>query len=235
MTKIASNKPRIKKILSVIATVITALFCIATALILIKVVVSKVSGKPVSFFGTSFAIVVTPSMEPEIMTGDLIVFHTVSYDDIKVGDNIVFIADENFKDSTGSSLNGSMIVHKVKEITENGIITKGVNNAVQDDGYREEGEVLGICTYNSSALGAIFTFLCKYGIIIILILIAVPIIVKLVLKIISYGKEAKEESLAQGIGEEDPFKAESQDCGKIEESPQDNEIEAQDSEKKDDE
>jgi len=194
MTKTANNNSPLRKIISAISTILTVLICAATAIVLVKIVISRVSGKPASFLGTSFAIVVTPSMEPEIMTGDLIVFHTVSYDDINVGDNIVFIADDSFKDAAGGSLKGYMIVHKVVEISESGVVTKGVNNAVEDDGYREATEILGICTFNSAALGTLFSFLGKYGIVIILLLVTVPIIVKLIIKIVKYSKDVKQES-----------------------------------------
>lgn len=188
-----------KKVISIILTVITVLIFLLAIYILINIVVCRIKNKPVSLFGTSFAIVQTGSMEPDIKVGDLIVFHSVDYNNIKVGDVIVFTADENF----GSSMQGCTIVHQVIAITEDGLVTKGVHNLSQDGGYREINEVLGICVYNSAAWGAIFSFLSKYGILIIIAVIAIPVIIKLIIKIVKLSKEGDEaEKPKQADGEE---------------------------------
>lgn len=159
----------------------------------------RAKNKPVSFFGTSFAIVQTPSMEPYIMTGDLIVFHSCAYGDIEEGDYIVFVADDNF-----GKMKGQSIVHAVKEITEDGIVTQGLNNQKQDEGFREPSEILGICTFNSAGWGKVFSFIGKYGIFIIIILVFVPFAVKQIIKIVrlSKNKQAEEISAADDGGKE---------------------------------
>ncbi len=92
----SKEKKPAKKVLSVICTVLTGLIIVLTAAILINMVVCRAKNKPVSFFGTAFAIVQTPSMEPYIMTGDLIVFKECNFNDVKVGDYIVFTAGDGF-------------------------------------------------------------------------------------------------------------------------------------------
>lgn len=173
---------------SIIGTVLTVLVCALSAVILINIIICKVKNKPISFFGTSFAIVQTWSMEPEIMTGDLIVFHSYDYDDVKVGDVIVFVADENFPQIVGKT-----VVHKVIAIEEEGIRTWGVNNSKPDGGFRERSELLGICTYNSATWGKIFVFFGKYGIFFILAIIAIPFIIKQAIKITKLSKNKSGE------------------------------------------
>lgn len=195
----SKGKPPVKKILSVICTVLTVIIIVLAAIVVINMLYCRAKNKPVSFFGTSFAIVQTPSMEPYIMTGDLIVFHSCSYDDIEVGDYIVFVADDDF-----GKMKGQSIVHAVKEITENGIVTQGLNNENQDEGFREASEILGICTFNSAGWGKVFSFIGKYGIFIIIILVFVPFAVKQIIKIVrlSKNKQAEEISAEDGGGKE---------------------------------
>lgn len=196
----SKGKPPVKKILSVICTVLTVLIIVLAAIVVINMLYCRAKNKPVSFFGTSFAIVQTPSMEPYIMTGDLIVFHSCSYDDIEVGDYIVFVADENFD----KRLKGQSIVHEVIDITKDGLVTKGANNSGKDQGFREAKDILGICTYNSAGWGKVFSFIGKYGIFIIIILVFVPFAVKQIIKIVrlSKNKQAEEISAADDGGKE---------------------------------
>lgn len=182
-------KPAVKKVLSVIGTVLTVIFFAISIFVVINLIVCHVQKRPVSFFGYSFAIVQTNSMEPEIMTGDLIIFRRSGINDIKVGDNLVFIADENFPDE----IQGKSIVHKVVS-TESGIETRGVNNAGNDGGFRDAEELLGICTNNSAGWGKVFSFLGKYGIFVIIALIAVPFIVGQIIKIVKLAKQRKLEA-----------------------------------------
>ncbi len=151
-------------------------------------IVCRAQNKPVNFFGISFAVVQTNSMEPEIMTGDLIVFKTIEYSEIAVGDNIVFKADDNFRDGNGNSMAGLTIVHKAVEITEGGIVTRGVNNNGNDGGIRTADDIYGVCIANSAAWGVVFTFLGKYGVLIIIALIAIPVIISQIIRIVKLAK-----------------------------------------------
>ena len=181
-------KPAAKKVLSVIGTVLTVIFFAIALFVVINLVICKIQKRPVSFFGYSFAIVQTDSMEPEIMTGDLIVFRRCSINEIKVGDNLVFRADENFD----KQVQGQSIVHKVVRI-ENGVETRGVHNGHDDDGFRDADEIYGICTYNSAGWGKVFSFLGKYGIFIVIALIAGPFIVGQIIKIVKLSKQRNGE------------------------------------------
>lgn len=182
----SKGKPPVKKILSIICTVITALIVALAVIVIINMIYCRAKNKPVSFFGTSFAIVQTDSMEPAIMTGDLIVFHSCSYDDIKVGDYIVFTAGDKF-----GKLKGQSIVHEAVEITPEGIVTKGVHNNSADTDKVTKSNLLGICTYNSAGWGKFFRFISKYGILIIVAIVAVPFIVQQIIKIVKLSKEKK--------------------------------------------
>ena len=193
-----NKKPR-AKVLSIICTVLTAIVLVLTAIIVVNIVICRAQKKPVSFFGTSFAIVQTPSMEPEIKVGDLIIYHSCKCNDVKNGDNIVFIAGDGFD----TNIKGQSIVHKAMDLIkdENGnvisITTKGVNNPAADKAPVTEENLLGKCTFNSAWWGAFFRFLSKYGIIIIIAIIAVPFIVSQILKIVKLSKQREDEKKAE--------------------------------------
>ena len=126
------------------------------------------------------------------MVGDLVVYKACDYADIKVGDNIVFIADENFPED----VRNENIIHKVIEITEDGIVTRGVHNSGPDGGLREKEEIRGVCTFHSAGWGKVFNFVGKYGIFILILLVAIPFIVRQVIKIVKLAKNGGEDGEA---------------------------------------
>ncbi|MGN0808199.1 MAG: signal peptidase I [Candidatus Coproplasma sp.] len=192
------KKSKVKRVFSIISTVISAILFVFVALLLVNMIVCRSQNRPVNFFGYSFSVVQTPSMEDTIMTGDLIVFKEVDYSSLQIDDIIVFKADENFKDGNGNSLQGYTIVHRIIEITQDGLVTKGDNNFAQDGGFRTADDIYGLCIANSAGWGKIFSFISKYGILIIIFMIAVPIIVSQSIKLVKLSKQKKEEEAAEG-------------------------------------
>lgn len=186
--KVKDEKKPSAKIFSIICTVLTAIFAVLTCYVIISVVIAKVQNKPANLFGSSFSIVMTDSMEPEIMTGDLIVFHICDIEKVREDDNIVFFGGEHF-----GEMRGQTIVHKAINVTEYGIQTKGVHNPSADVDLVTAENFIGICTYNSSFLGALFSFLSNYGIFLIIAFIALPIIVTQVIKIVKLTKQSNAE------------------------------------------
>jgi signal peptidase I len=74
----------------------------------------------------------TNSMDPTLEVGDLVVIHSVPYTSIHVGDVIVFARP----DSSGGC-GSEIIVHRVVNITSEGLITQGDNrytNPFPDEG-----------------------------------------------------------------------------------------------------
>lgn len=195
----SKGKSPVKKAISIICTVLTVIIVAFAVGILINMIVCRAKNKPVSFFGTSFAIVQTNSMEPYIMTGDLIVFKSCSINDVKVGDYIVFVAGDGFS----KSIRGQSIVHEVIEITEDGIKTQGKNrvtNPGPDKDLVTAKNFLGKCTSNSAGWGRFFRFLSKYGIIIIIAIVVVPFVIKQAMKIAKLSKQRQAEKAAADDG-----------------------------------
>ena len=195
--KVKEEKKLSAKIFSIVCTVLTVIIVALTCYVLISIVIAKTQNKPVNLFGSSFAVVQTNSMEPEIMTGDLIVFHMCDISEVSESDNIVFIAGEGFD----KAVRGQSVVHKAITILPDGIVTQGVNNGVADKDLVTADNFLGICTFNSAFLGALLSFLTKYGILLVIALIAIPIIVTQAIKIVKLSRQSAANS-EEGKAEE---------------------------------
>lgn len=103
-----------------------------------------------SFFGWKPFIVLSGSMETEIMTGDLVVTKEINTSKLKEGDVIAFKKD------------GYVTTHRIKSIEnvdgETRYITKGDNNNVEDEGYVTEDMVEGIFKSKITGLGNLAMF-----------------------------------------------------------------------------
>ena len=123
------------------------LFIIILILILIKVSYSKfiLKENPVKLFGFAFLIVGTGSMEPEIKTGELIIIKEES--NYKKGDVITFVDKDGF-----------LTTHRIIEMKNKNLITKGDSNDLEDEEIIIEN-VKGKVVLHSKILG-IFMYYC---------------------------------------------------------------------------
>lgn len=124
--KDTSHKNKVLSIIGIIMCIIFAPILILNIILISKSFINK-SEVP-SFAGYLPMIVMTGSMEPEIMGGDLIICKTAEAEDISKGDVISFF------DPEGSGT--SVVTHRVTEvINEDGEIsfrTKGDANLIED-------------------------------------------------------------------------------------------------------
>lgn len=143
MHKFKFNKKFVKKFISTAASVILA----ATICFCLFVVV-QVLGKGYATLGKfSFFKVVTPSMEPTLAVGEVIVNKSVEMDDIEVGDIISFR-------SQSPDMFGMIITHRVVEIdfdenNQKRFLTKGDANLSVDGRYVLESNLIGKVTWTS--------------------------------------------------------------------------------------
>ena len=111
------------KILGYILTGICLILCL---IISVEVIVSGSEQRPPRFFGYSISYVPTNSMEPTIMAGDYILFCEASFDEVNVGDIIIYRSKEGV-------MAGNFIVHRVTEKYGDYLVTKGDFNTISDD------------------------------------------------------------------------------------------------------
>ncbi|MBQ9486035.1 MAG: signal peptidase I [Clostridia bacterium] len=200
MTK-PDGKERNKKAVSIVGFTVSAiLFLIAIAVFGVSVRAKRENRAP-TFFGYSFSIVVTNSMEPEIKVGELLVVKDADISDVKVGDYAVFT-------SLSEPIKGERVVHEVIAIDtdENGLYltTKGINNPTQDAEPVRESNFIGKSAMHSAFLGAVFGFFTRIesAMLIAVLIILIPFIVKQVKKIIAIAKnESTDGNVAEKTAE----------------------------------
>jgi signal peptidase len=138
------------------ASISDVLFSLAIFMILIVILTSGTgSGMPKTIFDFAYFTVVTPSMQDEIPQGSFILVKQLDPLDLKVGDNITYMADRT-----------TSVTHKIIGIYENydssgarGFQTKGVNNAKPDQEIVYEANVVGKVILVLPVVGMVLTAL----------------------------------------------------------------------------
>lgn len=97
----------------------------------------------VSMFGYGGVVAVSNSMSPEIQVDDFLLIKKLN--NYQVGDIVAFECDNK------------IITHRIAEVTDNGIITKGDQNTQNDSSISQE-QILGKVVGVNNALGTIIFF-----------------------------------------------------------------------------
>lgn len=134
------------------------------------IVISPTKGH--NFFGYTFYIVATESMEPELMVGDCIVVKKVSSpEELQVGSDITFVR----------STDGEVVTHRIIEVQKDGssykYVTKGINRKTADETPVEFENVLGKRVANLAFLGQTVTFFRSALGVVVMVLIFMAIVV----------------------------------------------------------
>jgi len=108
-------KKKLKKILSYSPFVLLLI----TMILIIQLGYSLAQGDVPTIFNRAISYVPTPSMEDEIMAGDLIIVDT-NYDELQTGDVVSFFTEVNGRKVS--------ITHRIVEINGDVFTTKGDNN-----------------------------------------------------------------------------------------------------------
>lgn len=178
------NKTKSKSKTAKVFSIISLVFLVLCASILIYSTISYSQRGLVTFFNYSFHVIQTKSMEPDIKAGDLAIVRSVPFDQIHVGDDILFKCED-----PTSAVYGKYIVHRVKELTDTPGVYKtyGINNHGIEDKVlsKAEGKVVKV----SSAWGGVFSFLTSWKSII-LIVAFVGIIVFMIFEVVSVVQNA---------------------------------------------
>lgn len=133
----------LKKIVATIIIIILTIIIFISGTIIISSYINP--NEVPSFLGWKPFIVLSGSMESEIMTGDIAVVKEIDVKDLKEGDIIAFKTDDNI-----------VITHRIVDIVEeNGevrYITKGDNNNTEDSGYVVSSQIEGMYKFKISRL-----------------------------------------------------------------------------------
>ena len=171
----------VKKILTSIIMIILCSILFVSGVILINSY-AKPNEVP-SFFGWKPFIVLSGSMETQIMTGDVVVVKEIDANELKENDIIAFKEDDNI-----------VITHRIIEIKkdENGDTkykTKGDNNNEEDDGVVNPEQIEGIYKFRIAKLGNFAIFIqTPIGMIVFL---SIPLILLLLVQCEESTRERK--------------------------------------------
>ena len=148
-----------KKILKLIVDILTCILFVIVALYLVFALYNKFINKDGKFLIGKYYIfqITTGSMEHELFAGDYIVVEKT--ENYKVGDIITYMED------------GYYITHRINEIDENKIVTKGDANNSSDSPISRD-KIVGKFLFKEKIL----TFLTKYKVMVIAVLIALVIL-----------------------------------------------------------
>ena len=191
-------KKSAKEVWGIVGTVVKWVLIGLCALLLVSNVVCMIkmkNGNPVpTFLGVGSAKVVTRSMEPTIMVGDVVIAHKSSY---KVGDVITFIDTD-----------GKPVTHRIIEITNDGkYATKGdyIGNSA-DANFKDNNEIVGKVIATLPKFGYFLDFL-KSGwgiallVIVAIILVELPALIDFIRKSIEKNKLTKQINALEAAGE----------------------------------
>lgn len=137
ISKIKGNKA-----LNILFMAVKAVTALVIILIVSVIFIQRVSNNKVTLGGYSVFTVVTGSMIPVYEVGDMILAVSVDCDSLKVGDDVVYMGEED-------SYKDKIVTHRIVDIenSDGKLIfhTKGVNNSYEDPLVRKEqiyGKVL---------------------------------------------------------------------------------------------
>ncbi len=174
----------IKKILTIIVMIILCGILFTSGVILVNSYIRP--NEVPSFFGWKPFIVLSGSMETQIMTGDIVVVKEVNTNDLKENDIIAFKDNEDI-----------VVTHRIVEIVkeDDGNIkykTKGDNNNIEDDGYVYPNQVEGIYKFRVGKLGNLALFIqTPVGMV---VCISIPLIMLLLIQWADSEQEKKYKS-----------------------------------------
>ena len=167
-----SNKPQrssgVKRGLEITKSVITwVVVVVAVAMMIFTLVSSAFVGKQDrSLFGFKFFIVLSDSMSAtDFSAGDIIITKNVKFDDLKEGDVITFISQNNTEtDKQNQEGFGKIVTHKIRAKTVDAtgkpaFITYGTTTGVDDQTLVTEEFIIGQYKTKLPKVGHFFNFL----------------------------------------------------------------------------
>lgn len=165
------------RIIKVLATVIAV---IALAIVILQ----RVTNNKLKLFGYGVYTVISESMLPEYEIGDMFIAKEINQDSIKIGDDIVYIGQED-------SYKDKVITHRVIRMEKDGtIVTKGINNPLEDPPITYN-QVYGKVAHRLIVF-SLFSKLMNNSILF-YVLIFVPFTILIFLDIKEYLEDKKEE------------------------------------------
>ena len=191
------------KIVEILRTIFV--YLLAAGIILGAILFAVDRSPTKSFFGFRYYTVLTDSMKPEFITGDMVIVRLKNADSINVGDIITF------NHSSGSE---AYLTHRVTQKIDNyegsGITcfrTKGDANNTEDSFLIDEERVIGTVEFHIPKLGTVVRFIQLRWYFIVPLLLLIVLFFHLLKIYFSNDEEAeKQTDVSSALEEETPSK-----------------------------
>lgn len=144
-----------KKIVKIVLKILYQMLIILCVLLIIIILMQKITNSNRTILGYRLFRVITGSMEPEYDVGVVVICKEIPINDIKVGDDIVYLGKYG-------EYNGKIIMHDVVGIDkdENGNIVnlhaKGLHSASVEDPQIKPNQVFGVVKFQSGILTKLY-------------------------------------------------------------------------------
>ena len=151
-----------KKKTKIILELLPLVFFLIAVLLIIQIVVAIRQDRQPSLFGYSINYVLTPSMEPTILAGDLVLMKSIKPHELKKEDIVNFTAVVDNKTQS--------FTHRIVSIEPFGntflVTTKGDNNSSSFswETNMNANQIVSVFVAKSTFLGSIYRFLFEQGI-----------------------------------------------------------------------
>lgn len=173
----------------IILRTISGICIVIVIMAMVLIVMGTVSirkGKLMNAFGYSYSIVASPSMEPAIKTGAIIISKHLAFEDVEIGDIIIY----------WSAKYNRYIVHRVVNQIDGKLEMKGDNNTAIDEEYVTENNYYGTVVFIGLAFIGIIILKSQsliLGVIVLLFALYLFIEIKDLRSIIKANRKEKEQ------------------------------------------
>lgn len=173
----------------IILRTISGICIVIVIMAMVLIVMGTVSirkGKLMNAFGYSYSIVASPSMEPAIKTGAIIISKHLAFEDVEIGDIIIY----------WSAKYNRYIVHRVVNQIDGKLEMKGDNNTAIDEEYVTENNYYGTVVFIGLAFIGIIILKSQIlilGVIVLLFALYLFIEIKDLRSIIKANRKEKEQ------------------------------------------
>ena len=165
--KSGENIHKVVRICSILCAIVIIPIIIYNMTLMIKVMIN--SNETPSFFGIKTFVIVSESMEPNIMPGDAIFVKSVNVDELNIGDVISF-KDDGFT-------NTHRIVNIVSEGNEIKYRTKGDNNSKNDRKLVSSDDVEGKYIFRIKGFGSFMEAIKNKTTLVVLLILLIFILI----------------------------------------------------------
>jgi len=179
-------KTFVKRALDILLAIIVAI----EILVIGVIIYSRVTGGVPNIFGYNFYVIISDSMEPEIMVDDVIISKVYKGEKLEVGQVITYYGKEG-------SVANKVVTHKLVSVedTPNGqnIITKGVKEGATEDPMITQDDVMAVMVSNTKVITFVYSIVSSpIGFLVFIVSPLVAIIVVEIIKIIRTMKQPNE-------------------------------------------